>query len=82
MVKCMEIRMREVVALAVVIVLSQTMALWWRDGQVSTAQVSRPIVALSNIAATPSRSNRSQPDASSRAYPKHTGYNPTHPWLP
>ena len=80
--KCVQIKFREVVTIAMVMVLSQTMALWWPDGQVITAQVSRPIASESRVAATSGAGKKSTPDASYLAYPRHTGFNPMHPWLP
>ena len=82
--KCIEIKLWEVVGIGIIIALSQTMALWWRDGRITTAQVSRPVAAVT-IATTTSHAagKKSKPGASSAAsYGRHTGFNPTHPWLP
>ena len=82
--KCIEIKWREVVGIGIIIVLSHTMALAWRDGRIIAAQVSRPIAAVT-IAKTTSHAagKESKPGASSAAsYGRHTGFNPTHPWLP
>lgn len=81
--KCIEIKLWEVVGIGIIIALSQIMALGWRDGRITTAEVSRPSAAVTIAATSHAGGKKSKPGASSGAsYGRHTGFNPTHPWLP
>jgi hypothetical protein len=68
----------------VALALAASVALAWRDGRIIAAKVSRPIAAVTIAKMTSHAAGKeSKPGASSDAsYKRHTGFNPTHPWLP